>query len=103
MRPRPLLLGTGSWALAYAATYVLIIKNHSDSGPAWWYLVLILLGAGLCLAAAAGRRRATSVAALVLLSVAARLGILSVGLLLLPALAGIAVSLGLPDGRVAER
>src|SRR4051794_1367306 len=100
MRPRLLLLGTGTWTLAYAVVYVLIIKNQNDSGIVWWYLILILLGAALSLAAAARWRRPASVASLALLSVAALLGILSVGLLLLPALAGIAISLGSPGDRV---
>ena len=104
MRPRLLLLGTGTWALAYAVVYVLIIKNQNDAGIAWWYLVLVLLGAVLSLAAAAaGWRRPASVASLALLSVAALLGILSVGVLLLPALAGIAISLGSPGDRVVGR
>ena len=103
MRSRLLLLGSGTWALAYAVVYVLAIKSQNDSSIAWWYLILILLGAGLSLAAVAGWRRPASVASLAFLSVAALLGILTVGVLLLPALAGIAISLGSPKDRVVDR
>jgi hypothetical protein len=80
--------------LAFAVGYVVTIKSQHDSGIVWWYVVLVLAGAGLCLAAAAARWRAAGVGSLALLSAAAFLGILSIGVLLLPALAGIALSLG---------
>ena len=94
MRPRVLLLGAGIWALVYAGVYVAIIRSQNDSGIALWYLVVILLGACLALAAAAQRRPWAKIAALVALSVAALLGIASIGLLLLPSLVGLALAVG---------
>ena len=86
-----------AWAAFYLILYVVIVHRQGDP-VAWWYVALV--GAPLVLTAAAGVDGATSRAsrallvALLLLVFSALLGILSIGLLLVPAIVATAIAAG---------
>ncbi len=95
---RVLLWASAAWTLGYAAVYVAVVEGQ-DGGPAIWYLVLLIVAAVLLAGAALRQIRVAHVAALVVLLACTVLGLLSVGLLLLPAAAASAVALVPPTGR----
>lgn len=79
---------TGAAIAAYLVAYLIIAAGPDGSGPAWWYVVVLAVAAVLaCLAAMARRPRAFMVPCLVLVLLCLLAGLLSVGLLLAPALA----------------
>ncbi|MGI8456586.1 MAG: hypothetical protein ACR2LI_00520 [Propionibacteriaceae bacterium] len=85
------LLLTGGYALAYV-----VVVGSQHGSVAWWYLASLAVGAAALLVATAGRRsRAALGVAVVVLWLGVLVGVLSVGLLLLPAavVAGIALLL----------
>lgn len=99
MRPA-LVWGAAAWTLAYGAVYVAVARAQGG-GPALWYLASVLAGAVLLAGAAVRSSRTLHVAALVVLAGCAVLGLLSVGPLLLPAVAASAVALAVTGPRGA--
>lgn len=90
MRMRYLATGAALWAAGYLVAYVVVVRGQGDS-PAWWYVAVVAVGALLLTPAIAGRPGVPArVAAVALLAVAALLGLLSIGVLLLPAVAAAA-------------
>jgi hypothetical protein len=74
------------WALLFVAIYVAIARSPENSGPAWWYVAIVVVGilvAGASLTGASPR--VTLGIATALFGIAILLGLLSVGLLLVPA------------------
>ena len=99
---RVLLWASAAWTLGYAAVYVAVVEGQ-DGGPAIWYLVLLILAAVLLAGAALRQIRVAHVAALVVLLACTAIGLLSVGLLLLPAAVASAVALATPVRRDRAR
>jgi hypothetical protein len=74
------------WALLFIAAYIAIARSPENNGPAWWYVGVVVVGvlvAGATLTGA-GPRLPLAIAT-VLFGIAILLGLLSVGLLLVPA------------------
>jgi hypothetical protein len=95
MRSRYLAGAAAVWAVGYAAVYVAVIRSQDDGSVAWWYLGLVLVTAVTLATYAAGRAsRAVLVTGLALGGIAALLGLLSIGILLVPAVAAAAAALG---------
>ena len=92
MRSRYLAIGAAVWAAGYAAVYAAVVTRQGNS-PAWWYLALLAAGAG-SLAVAATRRwpRPVLIFAAACLALAALAGVLSIGMLLVPAVVAAAVA-----------
>jgi hypothetical protein len=85
MVSRYLAMGAAVWTAANAGIYLAIIHGQAGS-PAWWYVAILAAAtAALALWAVSGRARALPLCAAAALGVLALLGILSVGLLLIPA------------------
>ena len=92
MTSRVLAMGASLWAAAFAVAYVAIMRGQDDD-PAWWYAALVLVASVALAAAALGvARRSAAVAGLVLLTACAILGLLSIGVFLLPAVVTAAVA-----------
>jgi hypothetical protein len=92
MTSRLLAMGASLWAAAYAVAYVLVVRSQDDS-PAWWYLGLVVAASILLAAAGLGAAlRTAAVIGLALLTVCALLGLLSIGVFLLPAVIAAAVA-----------
>jgi hypothetical protein len=86
MVTRWLACAAAVWAAAYLCVYFVLVHDQ-DNGPAWWYVGLIALSILPLIAAASGRlSRPALVGSIVTMAVATLLGLLSIGLLLLPAL-----------------
>ncbi len=106
MRHRLLVLAATLWVVGYLATYLLVIRSQ-QSQPAWAYVVLLVAGTALlCADVVRGPSRRRTGGALVLLGLAMLLGLLSIGLLLAPAVAAVAVALATgspPSAPVAGR
>jgi peptidoglycan/LPS O-acetylase OafA/YrhL len=82
---RWLALAAVVWTGAYVAAY-LVLVGQDGNGPAWWYVGLIALGTVPLIAVVAGRSsRLALVASVVVLGLAALLGLLSIGIFLVPA------------------
>jgi hypothetical protein len=92
VRSRYLAIGAAVWAAGYAAVYIAVIIRQGNS-PAWWYLALLAAGTG-SLAVAATRRwpRPALIFGAACLALAALAGVLSVGMLLVPAVVAAAVA-----------
>ena len=75
------------WATAFAVLYITIARRPDNDGPAWWFVGLI--GLGVVAAALSPRwprgRNALLLVATVAFGLGVLAGILSVGLLLVPA------------------
>jgi hypothetical protein len=72
------------WALVYVAIYISLTRD--DNGPAWWYVALIVVGVLVAAATLAGARPRLPLAiATALFGIAVVLGLLSIGILLIPA------------------
>jgi hypothetical protein len=81
-----------AWTLGYLAVYVALVRSDGNA-PVWWYIGLLAIGMVPLIAAVAGRAsRPALVAGAVALALAALLGLLSIGILLLPAAAGVIVA-----------
>jgi len=85
MRARWLALVAAVWTVAYLAGYLVLVSQDGD-GPAWWYVGLLAIGLVPLIGASAGRSsRPGLVASAVVLGLSALLGLLSIGILLVPA------------------
>ena len=92
VRSRYLAIGAAVWAAGYAGLYVVVISEQGNS-PAWWYVALLAAGAG-SLAVAATRRwpRPALLFGAACMALAALAGVLSIGMLLVPAVVAAAVA-----------
>lgn len=92
MRSRYLAIGAAVWAAGYAGLYVVVVSKQ-DNSPAWWYLALLAAGAG-SVAVAVIRRwpRPTLIFGAACIALAALVGVLSIGMLLVPAVVAAAVA-----------
>ena len=72
--------------VAFLVVYLLIIRSQGN-GPVYWFLVFLAAAAVCALVAAVRRAPQLLIANLVILAVCAVLGLLSIGVLLLPAIA----------------
>lgn len=74
------------WAVLFVAVYIALSRQPENAGPAWWYVGLVvvaILVAGSTLTGA--RPRVPLAIATGLFGIAIVLGLLSIGLLLVPA------------------
>jgi len=86
VRSRYLAAGAAVWATAYCCGYVAVIHAQGDGPVAWWYLGLVLFAAAALSAFALGAvHRVAAIVGFVVLVGAALLGLLSIGVFLLPA------------------
>ena len=84
MWARWLALAATTWTGAYVVAY-LVLVSHDGGAPAWCYVVLLAISMVPLIAAAAGwLSRPALVASAVLHTFAALLGLLSIGIFLLP-------------------
>ena len=98
VRRRWLLIGTIGWVIAYLAAYLVVLNRQGDSSPAWWYVALLVVAVGMLGLVATGRLgRRGLVAATVMLGVATVLGLLSIGVFLIPALVAAVLAASMPD------
>lgn len=91
MRPRYLAIAAAIWTVGFGAFYTVVIHSQGDA-PAWWLLaalgvasVLLVLPVSGVLPASGRRRRPLLISGTVILGLCALLGILSIGILLIPA------------------
>lgn len=86
------------WGLVFVIAYVAFARQPENQGPAWWFVGLV--AAGVLAAAASVWWRRGRLALLIIATAAFGLGVLagllSVGLLLLPA-AGLTLMAALPE------
>jgi len=101
-RARILAGATAGLALANLAVYILVIRSQggpdgsAGSGIAWWYVAVLLVTVAASVGAAAtGRVRRVMPVCAVLLGGCALVGLLSVGVLLVPAVVTAVVSAAL--------
>jgi hypothetical protein len=74
------------WTGAYVLAYLAVVRQD-DNSPAWWYVVLLAFGMVPLIAVVAGwLSRPALVASAVVHALAALLGLLSIGIFLLPSL-----------------
>jgi hypothetical protein len=94
MRARFLAIGAAVWTAANAGIYLLVISAQGNS-PAWWYPAVLGVAAVL-FALAAGRFWPVPllITGAVLLTGAALVGVLSIGLLLVPGVLAAVAALG---------
>jgi hypothetical protein len=87
-RARQLAAATSVLTLAFLGVYAGVVRAQDGPGVAWWYVGVLLVAALLALAAAvSGRTRLPMMVCAVLLCLGALIGLLTVGGLLLPAVA----------------
>jgi hypothetical protein len=99
MWTRWLALAATIWTAAYVVAYLAIIRQEGGS-PAWWYVGLIAAGVLPLIAVVAGRlARPALVASAVVLGFASLLGLLSIGIFLLPAVMFVIVAALVPKPR----
>lgn len=99
--PRSVVLigAAAGWLGAYVLAYVWVVRSQGGD-VARWYVGLGVLAALACVAAAAGAApSATTVTALVLTVLAMVAGLLSIGLVLAPAVMMLTVALVTPRAR----
>jgi hypothetical protein len=85
MRFPHLGLAAAAWTAVFVAAYLLIIRSQ-DGAPAWWFVALLVVAGGLLLVPLRGRAaRPALIGAAVVLGLCSMLGILSLGVFLLPA------------------
>lgn len=94
MRARFLAIAAAVWTAANAGIYLAVISAQGNS-PAWWYLA-VLGTAMLLFLLAAGRLWPVPllITGAILITGAALAGVLTIGLLLLPAAAAAVAALG---------
>jgi hypothetical protein len=94
MRARFLAIGAAVWTAANAGIYLLVISAQGNS-PAWWYPAVLGVAAAL-FALAAGRLWPVPllITGAVLVTGAALIGVLSIGLLLVPGVLAAVAALG---------
>ena len=93
-----------AWAGAYVVAYLALVR-HDGNSPAWWYVGLVAVGTVPLIAVVAGwSSRPAVVASAVVLALAALLGLLSIGIVLLPSVVCVIVAaFGMkPRSRVAS-
>jgi len=74
------------WGVLFVALYVALTRQPENNGPAWWYVGLVVLAVLVAASTLAGARpRVPLAVATGLFGIAVVLGLLSIGLLLLPA------------------
>jgi hypothetical protein len=94
MLSRLLALGAAVWTAGNAVLYLAVVHSQGGS-PAWWYLALLgTAAAALAWCAVTGRAAVLSLCAAAVLGALALLGLLSVGLLLVPAVLAAAIAYG---------
>jgi hypothetical protein len=99
MRSRWLVIGAAVWTAGYGGVCLAVIAGQG-SAPAWWYVALLVGAAGSLVVASAGqRRRPILIVAAAMLAVAALAGVLSIGMLLVPAVVATAVAAAGPSRR----
>jgi len=85
VRSRFLAVGAAVWAAGYAGIYIAVITRQGNS-PAWWYLALLAAGTGTLAVAVTWRwPRPALIFGAACLALAALAGVLSIGMLLVPA------------------
>jgi hypothetical protein len=85
------------WAFAYALGYVALIHRQDESPVAWWYVALVAGGVvALGGVAAATWGRSGLVVGVTVLAVASLFGVLTIGLLLIPAVVATVIAIALP-------
>lgn len=74
------------WAVLFVAIYVALTRRPPNDGPAWWYVGLVLAGVLIAGSTLTGARPRVPLAiSTALFGIAVVLGLLSIGLLLVPA------------------
>jgi hypothetical protein len=74
------------WAVLFVAIYIALTRRPPNDGPAWWYVGLVLVGVLVAASTLTGARpRLPLGIATGLFGIAILLGVLSIGLLLVPA------------------
>jgi hypothetical protein len=85
MRAPHLGFAAAAWTAAFVVAYLLIIRSQAGT-PAWWYIALLAVAAGLLLAPLRGRAaKPTLIGAAIVLGLCSMIGILSIGIFLVPA------------------
>src|SRR5687768_15522072 len=96
-RRQHLLLGAVVWVAGYLAAYLVIMYRQGDSSPAWWYVALLAVAAGMLALVVAGRLgRGSLLAAIAVLGFATVIGLLSIGVFLVPALIAAVLAVSMP-------
>ena len=104
MWTRWLALAATTWAGAYVVAYLALV-HHDGNSPAWWYVGLVAIGTVPLIAVVTGRlSRPALVASAAVLAFAALLGLLSIGIALVPSVmcAIVAAFVMKPGSRVAS-
>jgi hypothetical protein len=92
VRSRYLTIAAAAWAAGFAGLYVAVVTRQGNS-PAWWYLALLAAGTGSLAVAAIWRQpRPALILAVACLTMAALAGLLSIGMLLVPAVVAATVA-----------
>ncbi|MGV8967127.1 MAG: hypothetical protein ACOH2F_12695 [Cellulomonas sp.] len=88
LRARQLAAATSVLTALYLATYAAVVRGQDGPGVVWWYVGVLVIASVLALGAAiSGRVRPVMPGCAVVLCLSAFIGLLSVGALLLPAVA----------------
>jgi hypothetical protein len=99
MWSRWLALAATTWTGAYVVAYLVLVR-HDGNSPAWWYVVLLAISVVPLIAAVAGRlSRPGLFASAVVQALAALLGLLSIGVFLLPSVGCVFVAASLLRSR----
>jgi hypothetical protein len=90
-------VAAAAWTLAYVLLYVAVVRSQGNE-VAWWYVGLLWVASALAAAAPSTRRtRLFLGVAAVLYGIGALLGLLTIGVLLVPAV--VACLLGMRPSR----
>jgi len=74
------------WAVLFVAMYVALTRRPPNDGPAWWYVGLVIVAVLVAASTLTGARPRVPLAiATGLFGIAIVLGLLSIGVLLVPA------------------
>ena len=99
MRTRYLAIAAAAWVVANAGIYVVIVRSQGNP-VAWWYVALLAAFVAMLVFSLAGIwPRPMLISAAVCLGLAALAGVLSIGLLLVPAVVATAVAAASPTWR----
>ena len=83
---RGLIVVACVWALLFVAVYIALSRRPENEGPAWWYVGLVVDGVLVAGSTLTGARPRVQLAiATALFGIAVVLGLLSIGMLLVPA------------------
>lgn len=92
MHFRHLGFTAAAWTAVVLVAYLLISRSQDDT-PAWWFVGLLVVCAAVLLAPLRGRAaRPALIGAAVILGLCSVLGILSIGIFLIPAAVAAAVA-----------